>query len=154
LPSDHRAYLWFRGYKNTAPMRRGRRAVELSRAKERALIGQLIVDLLRVAHTSRLRSTRGRAKPYLAGEIENMLLGWAVLLGHAGGKPKNASEIGRYLGIPRVTAQRRLDDLEESGIIVRRGNRYHMSGDLKKADDEYVDKCMLLIKRAAQLKVR
>lgn len=141
---------------HAAPMRRpGDGAnVELYRAKERALIGQLIVDLLKAAHVARLRLARGSAKPYLAGEIENMLLGWAVLAGHASGKPKNASEVGRYIGVPRVTAQRRLDELEADGIIVRRGNKYHISADLKRADDEYVDKCMLLIKRAAQLKVR
>lgn len=141
---------------NAATMRKpgDGKNVELYRAKERALIGQLIVDLLKAAHIARLRLAGSKAKPYLAGEVENLLLGWAVLLGHASGKPKNASEIGRYLGVPRVTAQRRLDDLEKSGIVVRRGNRYHMSADLKRADDEYIDKCMLLIKRAAQLKVR
>ena len=55
------------------------------------------------------------------------------LLGQAAGKPKNASELGRYVGIPRVTAQRKLDDLEKGGIVVRRGNKYHIGADLKKA---------------------
>ncbi len=129
--------------------------VEPYRAKERALIGQLIIDLLKTANASWVRRRRrAGAKPHLVGEIENMLLGWAVLLGHVSGKPRNASEIARYLGIPRVTAQRRLDGLEATGIIERRSNnRYCLSSDLDESSDEAIDKCLLLIKRAAQLKV-
>lgn len=124
--------------------------VELYRAKERAVIGHLIIDLLRTAHGARRRLVGAQSKSYLAGEIENMLLAWAVLLGHVNGKPRNASEIGRFIGVPRVTAQRKLDDLAASGIIVRHGSRYLMAESVA-GDDEYIDKCMLLIKHAAQL---
>lgn len=128
--------------------------MELYRARERALIAQLIIDLLRTAHNGRVRHVGNKSKSYLAGEIENMLLAWAVLLGQVSGKPKNASEIGRSLGIPRVTAQRKLDILSRSGgIIVRRGARYLMA-ESQAGDDEYIDKCLLLIKHAAQLQVK
>lgn len=126
--------------------------MELYRAKERAVIGQLVIDLLRAAHGGRIRLVGNRSKSYLAAEIENMLLGWAVLLGHVNGKPKNASEIGRFLGIPRVTAQRKLDELARDGVIARRGSKYLMT-ESKAGDDEYIDRCLLLIKHAAQLKV-
>ena len=78
-----------------------------------------------------------------------MLVSYAVLIGCLGGKPKNASEIARYTGIPRVTAQRKLDDLEKTGGLVRKGNRYH-SMPMGMADDDYIDKCLALIRRAAK----
>jgi Fic family protein len=123
--------------------------VELYRAKERALIAQLIIDLLKTAHAAHQRFT-GKAKPYLTSDVESLLLGWAVLLGHVSGRPRNASEIARYLGVPRVTAKRKLDALEKGGIIVRRGSKYHMAH-VELGGDDYVDRCMSLIKRAAQL---
>jgi hypothetical protein len=129
----------------------GRPLVELYRAKERALIAQLIIDLLKTAHSARLKLAG--AKPSLASDVESMLLGYAVLIGHVSGKPRNASEIGRALEIPRATAQRKLDELQKNGIIIRRGSKYHLA-DLNKADDNYIDKCLWLIKHAAQLRVK
>jgi Fic family protein len=119
--------------------------MELYRAKERALIAQVTIELIKTMHHSRIG-----AKRINAGELEMLLLSGVVLIGHAAGKPKNVSEIVRYLGIPRATAQRKLENLEKRGIIVRRGSKYHMA-DLTKGNDDYIDKCLTLIKHAAQL---
>lgn len=120
--------------------------MELYRGKERALIAQLTIELVKTMHHSRL----GKGRRINAGEIETLLLSGVVLIGHAACRPKNLSEIGRYLGIPRATVQRKLEILEKKGVIVRRGSKYHMA-ELKKGNDDYIDKCLLLIKRAAQL---
>lgn len=119
--------------------------VELYRARERALIAQLIIDLVKAVHHSRIG-----AKRISAGELETLLLAGVVLIGHASGKPKNISEIGRYLGVPRATVQRKLEGLAKRGIVVRRGSKYHMAADLKKGEDDYIDRCLALIKRAAE----
>jgi hypothetical protein len=130
-----------------APLDHPGRGLEPYRAKERALIARLIIDLLRTVHAGRLG---GKGRPFAANEIETLLLSGAVLLGHAHGSPKNASEIGRIVGVPRATALRKLEDLQERGIVVRRGSKYFMV-ELKKGEDDYIDKCLALIKRAAQL---
>jgi predicted Rossmann fold nucleotide-binding protein DprA/Smf involved in DNA uptake len=119
--------------------------MDLYRAKERALIAQLIIDLIKTVHSGLL----GR-KGNFAGDAEMLLLSGVVLLSHASGKPKNTSEIARSLGVPRVTALRKLNDLEEMGIIERRGGKYFMLNP-KKNPDGYIDKCLLLIRRAAKL---
>jgi predicted Rossmann fold nucleotide-binding protein DprA/Smf involved in DNA uptake len=123
--------------------------MQLYRAKDRALIGQLIIDLLKTSYNARSRALRGKGKPHLAAEIESMLLNWSVLIAQVNGKPKNASEIGRYLGIPRVTAQRKLDELESLGVVIRRGGRYYMAE--LNVGDEYIDRCLSLIKRASKI---
>jgi CRP-like cAMP-binding protein len=119
----------------------------VSRAKERVLIGRLLIDMLRVIHVAR-RCLSDKSKPHLNGDVEYILLSYAVLIGVCSGKPKTAAEIGRYIDLPRASAQRKLADLEESGIVYRRGSKYHMTG-AKVGCDEYIDKCRLLIKRAA-----
>jgi hypothetical protein len=41
----------------------------------------------------------------------------AVMIGHAEGRPMTAAKIGAYVGIPRPTAIRRLQEMMDSGII-------------------------------------
>jgi hypothetical protein len=50
----------------------------------------------------------------------------AVALGHAEGRPMNASKIAEYLKLDRVTVMRKLDKLIDAGIIVRDGDDYFM----------------------------
>jgi CRP-like cAMP-binding protein len=126
----------------------GRMPRSIHRAEERALIGRLLIDLLKTIHRAR-RQLSDKSRPHLTGDLEYVLLSYAVLIGGLSGRPKNATEIGRYIDIPRATAQRKLGDLEKSGVVVRKGSKYHMTG-AKMGPDEYIDKCLLLIKRAAQ----
>ena len=122
--------------------------VPIPRAKERALIGRLLIDLLRVIHIARRRLS-DKSKPHLNGDVEYILLSYAVLIGDVSGKPKTAADIGRYIDIPRASAQRKLGDLEKAGVVMRKGGRYHLTG-ARMGCEEYIDKCLLLIKRAAQ----
>lgn len=123
------------------------------RAKERAIIGRLVIDLLKTIHGGR-RHFGDQQKEHLNGDLDYILLCYAILIGASNGRPKNATEIGRFLDIPRATAQRKLDALEKHGIVARKGSKFHLIGaqltEASAALDEYIDKCMLLIKRAAQ----
>lgn len=121
----------------------------IHRAEERALIGRLLIDLLKTIHRAR-RALSDKSKRHLAGDVDNILLSYAVLIGAVSGRPRNASELARYTGIPRASAQRKLDCLEKSGVVVRKGSKYHMTG-ARMGGDEYIDRCLLLIKRASQL---
>lgn len=125
--------------------------LELYRAKERAVIARLAVDLIKIVHVGRIAKKGTRV--FVAGDVETLLLSCVVLLAHVDGKPKSASAIGRALGIPHTTAQRKLNDLEKRGLVERRRNAYFMC-DIKRGEDSYIDRAMLVIRRAAQLKIR
>jgi hypothetical protein len=129
--------------KGIGPMSRA----TIPRATDRVLIGRLLIDLLRTIHTAR-RPLSDESKRHLNRDVEYILLSYAVLIGAAGGKPKTAAEIARFVDLPRATAQRKLGDLEQNGVVMRRGSKYHLTGN-KMGCDQYVDKCLLLIKRAA-----
>jgi CRP-like cAMP-binding protein len=119
----------------------------IPRIKDRVLIGRLLIDMLRTIHTAGRRPS-DKSKRHLNRDVEYILLSYAVLIGAAGGKPKTAAEIARFVDLPRATAQRKLGDLEKSGVVMRQGGKYHLTG-AKMGCDQYVDKCLLLIKRAA-----
>lgn len=125
----------------------------IHRARERALIGRLVIDLLRTVHTARSLLGEGR-KPYLSGDIEYILLSYAVMIGVAGGRPKNATQLARVVDIPRASAQRKLDQLEKAGVVVRKGSVYYLGGLVATAAggalDQYIDRCLSLMKRAAE----
>lgn len=62
------------------------------------------------------------------GEIDaNLtLVNVCVMLGHAAGKPMNASQIATRLRMPRTTVMRRLAMLEERGAIKKVKTRYFL----------------------------
>jgi len=51
----------------------------------------------------------------------------AVLIGHAEGRPMNASKLSHYLGVPRTTVLRKLDELIAKNMVERRENFYFVS---------------------------
>lgn len=65
------------------------------------------------------------------GEIDaNLtLVAVAVMLGHAEGRPMNASEIAARLLMPRTSALRRLETLTKAGLIERIEGRYYLERD-------------------------
>jgi response regulator of citrate/malate metabolism len=117
----------------------------LHRAKERALIAKVMLDLIFTVHRGRLVS-----KPKsLTGEPELVLMAAVVLLGHVTGKRRTAAEVGRALGIPRITARRKLAELMRRGIVKREGTLYSaIDGSNNKF--RYVDESLAIIRRAAE----
>jgi hypothetical protein len=138
-----------------APMRQAgvrMSRIAIHRAEERALIGRLLIDLLKTMHSARHHF--GERKAPAASDLDFMLLCFAVLIGVTSGRPKNATEVGRLTNIPRATAQRKLDVLEKHGVVARKGSKYHLAApyliEASAGLDEYIDKCLLLIKRATR----
>ena len=93
----------------------------------------------------------GGKEPFSAGDIDALLVSGVVMIGHAEGKPKNASEIARIVAVPRPTVLRKLDDFQKKGIVERRGSKYFITNPTPPGGDDYIDKCMALIRRAAKL---
>lgn len=121
--------------------------MELYRAKERLALAEAVIGLIKIIQAGRFKNKGG---PYRANGVEAILLSSAVLISHVNGKPKGASGIGRLLGIPRSTAQRKLNELEAKGIVLRRRNVYYIC-DIRKNEDAYIDKGMSLIRRCAKV---
>lgn len=120
----------------------------LHRAQERLVIAQLEINLIKTVHKGRLG--RRRTPQSIAGEVELLLIGAAVLVGHVRGKPRNSVEIARTVGIPRVTVRRKLETLITRGVVTLiDGNRYIMTERDPDDDYAYIDSARSLIRDSA-----
>jgi predicted transcriptional regulator len=108
------------------------------RAKHRALIAQTMIDLVKTVRSGRMSKVRS---------IESVIISAAVVVGHAAGRPRTASDIARALDIPRVTVIRKLAELVRDGLIDRQGSRYFMVEN-PPAGESYVDDALRVISRA------
>lgn len=99
--------------------------------RERAQIARLFLNLTR---TSR-NAIAPEMTLYEWGEY--VAIGCQVLIGHAQNRPLTASQIARFLEMPRPTVLRRLKILLELGIVARIGTRYCL-GSAKAVTHEHV----------------
>ncbi|WP_130214492.1 helix-turn-helix domain-containing protein [Bradyrhizobium genosp. SA-3] len=80
-----------------------------------------------------------------------LMVGAAVVVGHAEARPMNATKISLYVNLPRSTVQRKLDQLQQLGVIVRRGNAYCLSPSRAgNIPPEYVKRSARIITEAAK----
>jgi DNA-binding IclR family transcriptional regulator len=49
-----------------------------------------------------------------------------VAIGDIDGKPFSVAKIAAYMGVPRTTVMRRLDELQSWGVIDRGGRHYYL----------------------------
>jgi hypothetical protein len=88
---------------------------------ERRAVARMFIDLTLAFHGTifPLGQTPSEPDPNLT------LVAVAVMLGHAEGRPMNASQIALLLRMPRTSTMRRLDALIASGLILRiKGKHY------------------------------
>ncbi|NEV79687.1 hypothetical protein DYI24_21880 [Rhodopseudomonas sp. BR0C11] len=90
---------------------------------ERLLIARFVISLLQDLHTSLFPSRSGS----VGRDVDVVLVACCVTIGHAENRPMNASKVAHVLGMPRMTAARRLGELTEAGAITRRGRDYFVS---------------------------
>lgn len=103
-----------------------------------------MISLVKTIHDAKMR----KGKPHISGEVEMLLISGAVLIGHVDGKPKTATDISRFLTIPRPTVLRKLEWLERTGMIARKGRTY-ITVNHSETDYSYVDSALALIRKAA-----
>jgi DNA-binding transcriptional ArsR family regulator len=85
---------------------------ERAKRNERMMIlMRLIIDLSREAYASR------NDDDYFGANWERALLMMAVAIGQMEGRPMSASKIAQYIGVPRATASRKLDELSAMGLL-------------------------------------
>ena len=71
-----------------------------------------------------------------------LLIGSAIMVGHAENKPMNATKIAHYIGLPRSTVIRKLNQFLKAGVIARHGNVYLLSIERAHNQTKYVTEAM------------
>ena len=77
-----------------------------------------------------------------------LLVGSAIMVGHAENKPMSATKIAQYIGLPRSTVIRKLDRFVKAGVIARHGNVYLMSKERAHNQTKYVTDAMRIFRTA------
>ena len=77
-----------------------------------------------------------------------LLIGSAIMVGHAEKRPMNATKIAHYVGLPRSTVIRKLNEFLRVGLIVRRGNVYLLSEERAHNQTKYVADAMRIFRTA------
>jgi hypothetical protein len=85
--------------------------------KERAALGRMFIDL-----ACDMRGALTEAGDM--ADYDMMLVGLAVVVGHAEGSPLNAVSVAHWLKLPRETVRRKLKRLAQLHIIERHGRVY------------------------------
>jgi predicted transcriptional regulator len=73
-----------------------------------------------------------------------LLIGAAIMVGHAENRPLNATKIAHYVGLPRSTVIRKLNEFLRVGVIARHGNVYLCA----KNRTKYVSEAMRIFRTA------
>lgn len=106
--------------------------------------------------------TLALAKAYvaLAGVMVKSVLGdkpadhWlllivsAIIMGHAEHKPMNATKVAYYIGLPRSTVVRELNQFLRGGVITRQGKVSLLSEDHARNQTKYVTEAMRIFHTA------
>lgn len=77
-----------------------------------------------------------------------LLIGSAIMVGHAEDKPMSATKIAQYIGLPRSTVVRKLNEFLRSGVITRQGNVYLLSEERAHNQTKYVTEAMRIFRIA------
>ncbi len=76
-----------------------------------------------------MRSLHGAYAPpneLFGSRLETFFIGLCVALGDFEDKSFSVAKIAAYMRVPRTTVLRRLDRLQQWGLVYRAGRRYHM----------------------------
>jgi predicted transcriptional regulator len=77
-----------------------------------------------------------------------LLIGSAIMVGHAENRPMNATKIANYVGLPRSTVIRKLNEFLRVGAIARQGNVYLLSEERAHNQTKYVAQAMRIFRAA------
>jgi predicted transcriptional regulator len=83
-----------------------------------------------------------------AADHSLLLIGTAIMVGHAENRPLNATKIAHYIGMPRSTVIRKLNEFLRAGVIARQGNVYLLSEERAHNQTKYVTEAMRIFRTA------
>jgi biotin operon repressor len=90
--------------------------------QDRLRIYRLSLDLTRSMHDSLFGGG-----DHFGSTVDAIFVACCVGIGHAESRPMGAQKIAHYLGMPRTTVMRKLENLIAIGAIERSGNNYYIS---------------------------
>jgi len=91
---------------------------EIEGLELRATYWRLVVEILKEAHRHRLPGRR------FGPDVVMLLSYGAAIVTYSKGRLIRASDLARYLEIPRETARRHLNRLTDLGLLEREGNTF------------------------------
>src|SRR5215475_3076701 len=77
-----------------------------------------------------------------------LFIGSAIMVGHAENKPMSATKIAQYIGLPRSTVIRKLNQFLGAGVIARHGNVYLLAKHRAENQTRYVTEAMHIFRTA------
>ena len=95
--------------------------VRSKKARQRLVLCRLMIDMMRTVH-----GAYAPASEPFGTRLETFFIVLCVALGDIDGEPFSVAKIAAYMGVPRTTVIRRLDQLQQWGLIDRQGRRYFM----------------------------
>ncbi|MDA9539238.1 hypothetical protein ACM41_24370 [Bradyrhizobium sp. CCBAU 21362] len=96
--------------------------IPLALSDARRALAEMFIDLCLAFHATTV--PLDQAPPEIDANLA--LVAAAAMLGHAEGRPMNASEIAARLHMPRTSVMRRLDTLLQQGLLQRIEGRYYL----------------------------
>ena len=92
-----------------------------------AAVAKLALDLLRESIYPQVGKL-GVEPDQWGTLIDLMVIQFALVLGQADGKLMSATKVSQYLGLPRTTVIRKLNQMLDAGVVEKMpGNRYRLA---------------------------
>ena len=93
----------------------------IAAARQRLVLCRLMINIMRDLH-----GTYAPASEPFGNRLETFFIGLCVALAQFEERPFSVAKIAAYMGVPRTTVIRRLDQLQSWGLIYRQGRHYYM----------------------------
>jgi len=93
---------------------------KIKNARQRLVLCRLMIDIMRTVHGAYAPNTER-----FGARLETFFIGLCVALGDMEDKPLSVAKISGYMGVPRTTVIRRLNQLQKWGLIYSRRRRYY-----------------------------
>ena len=94
---------------------------KIKEGQQRLVLCRFMIDIMRTVHGAYAPMT----EPF-GTRLETFFIGSCVAVGDIDGKPFSVAKIAGYMRVPRTTVIRRLDRLQNWGLIERRGRYYYL----------------------------
>src|SRR6516225_6566703 len=92
---------------------------KIKNARQRLVLCRLMIDIMRTLHGAYAPI----GEPF-GTRLESFFVALCVAIGDMDGKPFSVAKIAAYMRVPRTTVIRRLEQLQDWGLIDRRGRHY------------------------------
>jgi len=94
---------------------------KIKNARQRVVLCRLMVDIMRIMH-----GAYAPASEPFGMRLETFFIGLCVAIGDLDGKPFSVTKIATYMRVPRSAVTRRLERLQNWGLINKYGHHYYL----------------------------